>query len=78
MIKIAAVGDIMPGGILSGLNTGYVTQEVLEALQDNFNGRIVRLGIPDHFVKHGPVPRLISDCGYDADAIKRAVIKVNG
>ncbi len=34
MIRIAAVGDIMPGGILSGLNTGYVTQEVLEALQD--------------------------------------------
>ncbi len=34
MIRIAAVGDIMPVGILSGLNTGYVTQEVLEALQD--------------------------------------------
>ena len=34
MIKIAAVGDIMPGGILSGINTDYVSQEVLEVLQD--------------------------------------------
>lgn len=34
MIKIAAVGDIMPGGILAGINAGYVSQEVLDFLQD--------------------------------------------
>ena len=34
MIKIAAVGDIMPGGILAGINADYVSQEVLEILQD--------------------------------------------
>lgn len=34
MTKIVAVGDIMPGGILAGVNAGYVSQEVLEVLQD--------------------------------------------
>lgn len=32
MIKINAVGDIMPGGILA--NADYVSKEVLEVLQD--------------------------------------------
>ena len=40
MIKIVAVGDIMPGGILSGVNDGYVSQEVLEVLQ----GAEIRVG----------------------------------
>ena len=34
MIKIVAVGDIMPGGILAGINANYVSQDVLEVLQD--------------------------------------------
>lgn len=59
-----------------GCLQGGFGSAVLEALHDIFNGRIVRLGIPDHFVKHGPVPRLIFDCGYDADAIKRAVLSL--
>ncbi len=32
MIKIAAVGDIMPGGILAGVDYGYVAQDVLNYL----------------------------------------------
>ena len=34
MIKIVAVGDMMPGGILAGVNEGYVSQKVLGLLQD--------------------------------------------
>ena len=34
MIKIVAVGDMMPGGILAGVNANYVSQEVLDCLQD--------------------------------------------
>lgn len=34
MIKIVAVGDMMPGGILAGNNKGYVSQDVLGVLQD--------------------------------------------
>ena len=41
MIKIVTVGDIMPGGILSGVNDGYVSQEILEVLQ----GADIRVGI---------------------------------
>jgi 1-deoxy-D-xylulose-5-phosphate synthase len=38
--------------------------------------KVVRLGIPDHFVTHGPVPQLMSDCGFDADAIVKAVLSL--
>ena len=34
MIKIVAVGDIMPGGILAGINANYVSQDVLDCLQN--------------------------------------------
>ena len=33
MIKIVGVGDIMPGGVLAGIDEGYVSQEVLGVLQ---------------------------------------------
>ncbi len=35
--------------------------------------KVVRLGIPDCFVTHGSVPQLMSDCGFDAAAIVKAV-----
>ena len=34
MIKIVAVGDIMPGGILAGVNSNYISQGVLDFLQE--------------------------------------------
>jgi poly-gamma-glutamate synthesis protein (capsule biosynthesis protein) len=34
MIKIVAVGDIMPGGILAGVNANYVSRDVLDCLRD--------------------------------------------
>ena len=33
MVTIIGVGDIMPGGVLAGVNEGYVSQEVLEMLR---------------------------------------------
>ena len=35
--------------------------------------KVVRLGIPDFFVKHGSVPQLMSLCGYDAQSIFNTV-----
>lgn len=35
-----------------------------------------RLGIPDHFVTHGPVPQLQHDCGFDADSIYALLMKL--
>ncbi len=37
---------------------------------------LLRLGIPDHFVTHGAVPRLQADCHFDADAIVEGVKKL--
>ena len=33
MIEIIGVGDIMPGGVLSGIEQGYCSDDVLELLQ---------------------------------------------
>lgn len=50
MIKITAVGDIMPGGILAGVNDGYISQEVLEVLQ----GADVRVGTLETAIGNEP------------------------
>ena len=50
MIKIVAVGDIMPGGILSGVNDGYASQEVLEVLQ----GADIRVGTLETAIGNEP------------------------
>ena len=56
-----------------GCLQGGFGSAVVEALHGSFEGRIARLGIPDSFVKHGPVARLMADCGFDSEAIKRTV-----
>lgn len=33
-MRIIGVGDIMPGGILAGVNDGYISQDVLEVIQN--------------------------------------------
>lgn len=47
---IAAVGDIMPGGILAGVNSGYVSQEVLSIL----NKADVRVGTLETAIGNEP------------------------
>ena len=39
-ITISAVGDIMPGGMLSGINEGFVSNEILKIL----NSADIRVG----------------------------------
>ncbi len=56
-----------------GCIQGGFGSAVMETLQGKFSGRIVSLGIPDYFVKHGSVPLLMSHCGYDADSIVKTV-----
>ena len=50
MIKIVAVGDIMPGGILAGVNDGYISQEVLVVLQ----GADIRVGTLETAIGNEP------------------------
>jgi 1-deoxy-D-xylulose-5-phosphate synthase len=43
-------------------------------MADNqYNARVIRLGIPDEVIEHGEQPELWQECGYDAKAIIEAV-----
>ena len=76
--RYRAIVTVEDGTIEGGFGSA-----VLEYLQDCRNSDtsmpmplIVRLGIPDHFVTHGPVPQLQIDCRFDAESIKSAIIKL--
>jgi 1-deoxy-D-xylulose-5-phosphate synthase len=48
-----------------------------EWLEDNEIGvRLLRIGLPDRFIEHGPQDRLLAECGVSAEGIAQAVRKV--
>ncbi|WP_293744093.1 1-deoxy-D-xylulose-5-phosphate synthase [uncultured Pedobacter sp.] len=56
---------------------GGAGSAVIEFMTDNhYNAQVVRLGIPDKFIDHGEQPELWAECGYDKDAIVKAVKNV--
>lgn len=60
-----------------GCLQGGFGSAVLEWMADNgYSPKIVRLGIPDHFVEHGPQAQLYADCGYSAEHIYRATLNM--
>ncbi len=60
-----------------GCLQGGLGSAVLEFMADNqYNCTVVRLGIPDEIVEHGEQPELWAECGYDANAIIKAVEKM--
>ena len=67
--KVITVEDgCLPGGFGSA---------VLEFMADhNYSAKIIRLGIPDKVVEHGEPEQLHQECGYDANGIKAAVVKL--
>ena len=67
--KIITVEDgCLPGGFGSS---------IIEFMADNnYTSQIVRLGIPDIIIEHGEPEQLHNECGYDAESIKNAVIKL--
>lgn len=58
-----------------GCLMGGFGSAVLEWMADNGHSdkQIVRLGIPDRFVEHGPQVQLHADCGYSVDDIYNTV-----
>lgn len=67
--KIITVED---GTINGGLGSA-----VDEWMNDNgFYPTVVRLGIPDCFIKQGSVQQLLAQCGIDKDGIKQQIIKL--
>ncbi len=64
--KIITLED---GVIMGGFGTS-----ILEFMADNnYSAKVIRLGIPDKFIEHGTQNELYKICGYDVEAIYKAV-----
>ncbi|MFQ3577051.1 MAG: transketolase C-terminal domain-containing protein, partial [Cytophagales bacterium] len=60
-----------------GCLMGGFGSAVLEfAADNNYQIKIKRLGMPDYFVEHGEQWQLYQECGYSADEIKNAILKM--
>lgn len=67
--KVITVED---GCIQGGFGTA-----VLEFMVDNqYNSKVVRLGLPDRVVEHGTQEQLWKECGYDAESIEEQAVKM--
>ena len=57
-----------------GCLMGGFGSAILEFMTDNkYSAKVIRLGIPDSIVEHGEQAELHNECGYDAEAIAKAV-----
>jgi len=67
--KIVTVEDgCLPGGFGSA---------IVEFMTDHgYNAQVTRLGIPDQVIEHGSPEELHASCGYDAEGIQQAVLKL--
>ncbi|MCF8302940.1 MAG: hypothetical protein K9I94_06650, partial [Bacteroidales bacterium] len=53
---------------------GGLGSAVLEFMSEhNYQARVKRLGVPDHFVEQGTVEELQHECGFDAEGIIAAI-----
>ena len=58
-----------------GCLQGGFGSAILEFIADhNYNAQVKRLGIPDRYVQHGSQDTLYTECHYDKQSIKEAVI----
>ena len=57
-----------------GCVQGGVGSAILEFMADNnYNSKVVRLGIPDQIIEHGEQPELWKECGFGAEGIIKRV-----
>jgi 1-deoxy-D-xylulose-5-phosphate synthase len=67
--KFNKVITIEDGCLMGGFGSA-----VIEFMVDQkYQAEVVRLGIPDEYVHHGTQEELWSDCGFDTQAIVKAV-----
>lgn len=67
--KIVTVED---GALMGGMGTA-----ILEFMADHgYTGRVIRLGIPDHFIEQGSVAELHHECGFDTQGIIASVSEI--
>jgi len=61
----------------NGVRNGGLGSAVMEWMSDHgYQPRIMRLGLPDHFVEHGTVAELQKIVGLDTESIKDAIISL--
>jgi len=60
-------------GVITG---GLATVVVQFKNEFRYSNPITSLGIPDRFIKHGSIPELHKDCGFDMDSIKTQIRKL--
>jgi 1-deoxy-D-xylulose-5-phosphate synthase len=66
--KFTHVITVEDGCVMGGMGSA-----VLEFMADNnYNSRVIRLGIPDKVVEHGTQMELYKECGYSPDDIAEA------
>lgn len=60
-----------------GIRTGGMGTAVLEWMSDHgYSPRVIRMGIPDHFVEHGTILQLREICGYSDEQIRQQILNV--
>lgn len=60
------------GSLMGGMGTA-----VLEFMADHgYNCKVIRLGIPDHFIEQGSVAELHHECGFDTQGIIASVSEI--
>ena len=60
-----------------GCLQGGMGSAVLEFMsENNYNAKIKRIGIPDHFIAHGTQEELYKECGMDEAGIFKAVLEL--
>lgn len=60
-----------------GVITGGMGSALMEWGQEQgYSNKIVRLGIPDHFIAHGSTALLQAHCGYDAQSIYDIILSI--
>lgn len=60
----------MEDGVING---GFGSAIMEFALDNHFNNRIERIGIPDMFIEQGSIPELQKLCGMDKESVKQTV-----
>lgn len=74
LVREAMANNKLIVTVEDGSVAGGFGSAVMEMAMDaGYDGRIVRIGVPDKFVAHGTVAELYEECGMDAESIKRKI-----
>lgn len=57
---------------------GFGSEVVNFMVENGYNAKIKKLGIPDRFIEHGTQPELYRECNMDAQAIVKQVLEWHG